>query len=182
MNKNTIQNTIVIFGGSGDLTKRKLIPALYNLGVENKLPNNCKIIGFSASDMNTEGFKKWLSTNAKPFLKDSFDEQKWRKFLDRLHFVNGRFTEEKDYVALEKKLNKIERAHANRLYYLATPPRFFEEIISQLGRAKMVAKNNASTNTTFSPWRRVVIEKPFGKDYPSAKALNQSIHKYLDED
>ena len=176
--------TIVIFGASGDLTRRKLVPALFSLCRKNRLPANTNIVGFAFTDWDTAEFHRQMQTGIDEFVQESFSATDWSVFADRLHYVSGGFTEAADYTALQMALNKIEGEKANRLYYLATPPRFFADIVAQLGAAGMVqeAVSTGSTATELAEvYRRVIIEKPFGHDLASAQALNRAVHTDLAE-
>jgi len=177
MSKDSIPTTIVIFGASGDLTRRKLIPALLSLCCKNRLPVNLNIVGFASSKLDTIEFRRRMRTGVDEFAQDEFSAAEWESFANRLHFVSGDFTKEDDYAALEKTLRAIEGGEAHRLYYLATPPRFFAEIVAQLGSAGMIQENARETGS----WRRVIIEKPFGHDLASAQTLNRAIHADLAE-
>ncbi len=176
--------TIVIFGASGDLTRRKLVPALFNLCRKNRLATNTKIVGFAFTDWDTAEFRRQMQTGVAEFVDEAFRPAEWATFVNRLHYVSGGFTEAAHYAALQTALNEIEGQESNRLYYLATPPRFFADIVAQLGAAGMVqeAVSTGSTATELAEvWRRVIIEKPFGHDLASAQALNHAIHANLAE-
>lgn len=181
MKNNSIPTTIIIFGGSGDLTRRKLIPALFSLCRKNRLPANCNIIGFSTSKLDISEFRRRMRAGADEFMQEAFSTEEWETFADRLHYISGSFTEAADYTALKKTLREIEGKTAHRLYYLATPPRFFGEIVAQLGRAGMVQEKASNKVGEVPIWRRVIIEKPFGRDLASAQALNRTVHAELDE-
>ncbi len=170
--------TIVIFGASGDLTRRKLIPALFNLYLKDRLPTNYKIVGFAFTPWDTAVFRQQMRDGAKEFVGEAFDLAMWEPFESRLHYMSGGFTEAADYAKLQTAVNKIEGSEAQRLYYLATPPRFFAEIVAQLGAAGMVKEEDGGETAV---WRRVVIEKPFGHDLASAQALNHAVHTDLAE-
>ena len=172
--------TIIIFGASGDLTRRKLVPALFRLYCQNRLPANFNMVGFAVSAWETNEFRRQMRGGVDEFMRDPFRESDWEAFAHRLHYVAGGFTEASDYVRLQNTLQEIEGEAAHRLYYLATPPRFFTDIVAQLGAAGMAEEplNEAGRPTV---WRRVVIEKPFGHDLASARALNQAIHWVLSE-
>lgn len=168
---------MVIFGASGDLTKRKLIPALYNLAAENLLARDFAIIGFAYNDQSTESFRAQLSKDIQTFATSPVDPNMWDWFLQRLYYVQGDFKDPASYQKLKEVLGQIcgeHGIHGNYLYYLATAPTFFEEIVRQLGAAGLSQEVDGS-------WRRVIIEKPFGHDLDSAKALNGEIKQILKE-
>lgn len=172
--------TIVIFGASGDLTRRKLIPALFNLYCKGRLPATLNIIGFSTSNFSSVEFRQLMRVGVDEFTRDSFSTADWETFSNQLHYIPGNFTEGSDYNVLKEALREFGGEATHHLYYLATPPRFFAEIAAQLGRARMLQEEDDGKSGK-KLWRRVVIEKPFGHDLSSAQALNDVIHSYLDE-
>jgi glucose-6-phosphate 1-dehydrogenase len=180
--------TIVIFGASGDLTRRKLVPALFRLYRQNRLTADLQIVGFAVPEWDTAEFRHQMRSGADEFAREPFSEAKWAAFAGRLHYTSGGFTEAADFEHLRQFLEALERKTSHRLYYLATPPRFFADIIVQLGAAEMAKDLGSETGTVAhstgsgqAAWRRVIIEKPFGRDLASAQALNQAVHTVLDE-
>jgi len=167
-------SSIVIFGASGDLTRRKLIPSLYRLNLKKKLSGNFKIVGFSNDAWSDEDFRSAMHDAVSEFVPEFSEGSSWKSFSERLHFVSGNFSETEDYSRLAKNLDQLNPDSDNRLYYLAVPPRFFPKIIDQLGEMGMVDQEQG--------WRRVVIEKPFGSDLESAQKLNKVLHAQLNED
>lgn len=165
--------TIVIFGASGDLTWRKLVPGLYSLWRKGRLPDDFQVVGFAWTDLETDAFRKKMRDGVEQFYEGELTDEAWAFFVERIHYVQGSFTESSDYAKLSDILAELESESANRLYYLAAPPRFFAPIIEQLGKAEMAKEEDK--------WRRVVIEKPFGTDLASAQALNRSVHSVLNE-
>ncbi len=168
---------MAIFGASGDLTKRKLIPALCNLASAKLLPEQFAIIGFANNDFTTETFRSYMSKEIKEFSSCEVTPQLWDWFQKRLYYVRGNFTDPQAYQRLKEQIALTEKEHGqpgNHLYYLAVAPQFFGEAVRQLGSAGMAAETN-------SHWRRVVIEKPFGRDLDSARTLNASIKQVLEE-
>jgi len=168
---------MVIFGAAGDLTKRKLIPALCNLASGNLLSPQLAIVGFGYNDFTTESFRQKLTEDIKTFATSPVDPKVWAWFQERIYYVRGDFSDVKAYEALKNQLREIDTKHktqGNLFYYLAVAPRFFGEIVKQLGSAGMTEEQN-------SQWRRVIIEKPFGHDLDSARALNTEIKKVLEE-
>ena len=167
---------MVIFGASGDLTKRKLIPALYNLAKDNLLSKEFALIGFARNELNTEQFRQMISNEISDFATTKVDPDLWHWFERRIYYIQGDFDDPKAYQILVNQLTDIDRDHGTRgnyFYYLATAPRFFSTIVNQLGASGLVNEDTG--------WRRVIIEKPFGRDYDSAVALNKEIRKVLDE-
>jgi glucose-6-phosphate 1-dehydrogenase len=165
--------TIVIFGASGDLTQRKLIPALFNLCRKSRIPGEFRIVGFSNTEWSDADFRDTLRSGVDQFAEWKFTDEEWAEFSRRLFYRTGSFTDPADFERLSKTLTDLENGPVGRLYYLATPPRFFADIVTELGRAGLTAETQG--------WRRVVIEKPFGNDLASAEALNQALHQVLDE-
>lgn len=171
--------TLVIFGASGDLTRRKLVPALYNLELEQLLPNNISIVGMARRPIATDDFRNQMREGINAFSrKRPVDPVTWGNFAKRVEYFQGNFDAPAAYQRLGELLNRLdaERGTAgNRLFYLATAPEYFSAIIEQLG----VAKLNHSPS---SGWVRIVIEKPFGHDLRTAQELNRTVHTVFDED
>jgi glucose-6-phosphate 1-dehydrogenase len=168
---------MVICGASGDLTKRKLIPALYNLANDHLLSSEFAIVGFARDDLDTDVFRKQLTEDIKTFATGSVDAETWKWLLGRTYYVTGDFKDPNAYQKLKEVMAQEIRsnsAHGNVLYYLATAPSFFAEIVRQLGAAGLAHEEDGR-------WRRVIIEKPFGRDLESARALNAEINEALKE-
>jgi glucose-6-phosphate 1-dehydrogenase len=168
---------MVIFGAGGDLTKRKLIPALMNLAASKLLPEQFAVIGFANNDFNQESFREYLGREVKQFASCEIPADLWTWFIKRVYYMKGDFGDAKVFTGLKGEIERVEKEHGingNRLFYLAVAPRFFGEVVKQLGAASLV-------NETNGHWARVVIEKPFGRDLDSAKALNKEIKQVLDE-
>src|ERR1700722_4700561 len=164
----------VLFGAAGDLTKRKLVPALFNLGKAKLLPDNFAVIGVSVDDLSLDDFRSQV-TSFLPAGTDSAEELEW--FRKRLFYERGDFADPNTFTKLRERLGAIDaeqHTEGNYLFYLATAPKFFATIVQQLGAAALARPEN-------SHWRRVVIEKPFGQDLDSAKALNRDIKTVLQE-
>jgi glucose-6-phosphate 1-dehydrogenase len=162
----------VLFGASGDLTKRKLIPALFNLVNAKLLPDTFAVMGVSVDDLDVEAFRKQVSE----FLPTN-DPTALDWLRTRLHYERGDFGDPSTFVKLRDRLAAIDsesHTEGNYLFYMATAPKFFASIVQQLGRAGLSIQDNGR-------WRRIVIEKPFGTDLESAKALNRDIKSVLQE-
>jgi glucose-6-phosphate 1-dehydrogenase len=168
--------TVVIFGANGDLTKRKLIPALYRLAYERRIPPNFAVLGNSRTPMDDVTFRTKMSEAVRQFLEDSpFDQELWDNFARGLYYLPGDISDPGFYLQLAAKLDVIARNHqtgGNVLFYLSTQPSFYQTAVEGLGSADL--QEGAG-------WRRVVIEKPFGHDPASAKALDAAIHKVFPE-
>jgi len=162
----------VLFGASGDLTKRKLIPALFNLVNAKLLPDTFAVMGVSVDDLDVEAFRKQVSE----FLPMN-DPAALDWLRSRLFYERGDFGDPNTFVKLRDRLSAIDaesHTEGNYLFYMATAPKFFASIVQQLGRAGLSTQENGR-------WRRVVIEKPFGTDLESAKTLNRDIKSVLQE-
>ena len=167
---------MVIFGASGDLTKRKLIPALYNLAKDNLLSKEFALVGFARNELTSEQFRDEIGKEIGEFATTAIDPDLWHWFSRRIYYLSGDFADPNAYKALSELLEQIDKEHGTRgnyFFYLATAPTFFGPIITQLGEANLVNEEHG--------WRRVIIEKPFGRDYESAVSLNKEIRKVLHE-
>jgi len=165
---------IVIFGANGDLTKRKLLPALYRLAYERRLPDSFAIVGNSRTAMTDEAFREKMHESVKRFLEDSpFDEDLWTSFARNIYYVAGDLNDSKLYADLKTKLDELNRP--NVLYYLSTQPSYYGPVVESIGAAGL-------GRSTENGWHRVVIEKPFGHDLDSARALNARVHSVFPED
>lgn len=173
MEENCSPVSIVIFGASGDLTWRKLIPALYNNYKKGRLAECAHIIAYARRPYIDETIRAHLREGVQTFSRETFDETFWGRFAEMIHYVQGDLDREEDYIRLRNELVKIENGPANRLYYLATAPEHYQPVVEFLGKAGMAAQEGS--------WRRLVVEKPFGTDLKSAQALNQAIHTVFDE-
>ncbi|MBN1967220.1 MAG: glucose-6-phosphate dehydrogenase [Anaerolineae bacterium] len=166
--------SLVIFGASGDLTHRKLIPALFHLYCKGRLPERINIVGSARSAWSDEEFRGEMRASAEKFMGEDFEPKTWDSFQAMLYYVPGSLKEIGDFHSLHRRLVKLEGGPANRLYYLAVSPTLYEDAIHNLATANM---NRASDG-----WRRVVIEKPFGRDLDSALELNDIVHTAFAED
>jgi glucose-6-phosphate 1-dehydrogenase len=170
--------TIVLFGATGDLTHRKLVPALYHLDQGGHLPGECAIVGFARRDWSDEQFRDELKKSlANP--KDGGFEESWTEFAPRIFYNASNFDDPAGYQKLKATLDKIDVSRGtrgNRLYYLAVSPEYFSVIVEQLGQAGLIYHDDEG------PWSRVVIEKPFGHDLATALDLNRDVSRVLRED
>ncbi|HEX2941119.1 MAG TPA: glucose-6-phosphate dehydrogenase [Rhodopila sp.] len=173
---------MVIFGAAGDLTKRLLVPALYNLTTTGLLPAHFELIGVDLADMDTQGWNHSLHQMLESFVGksssesriDKVDEATWRRLTQHLTYMRGDMTDAGLYEQLKQHLDRKSGTAGNCLFYLAIADRFFEPVIKHLGQAGLFDEKHDETGTPHR-WRRVVIEKPFGHDEASARALNESI-------
>ncbi|NII09294.1 glucose-6-phosphate dehydrogenase [Oleiagrimonas sp. C23AA] len=178
---------MVIFGAAGDLTHRLITPALYNLVRRGLLPESFAVVGVDIKEMDDNGWRRMMKQAVHRFTEavhtemeiDPLDADAVDWLTSRTHYLKGDFSEPATYKRLRELLTKLDEHHEagdNVLYYLATAPGFFEPVIRQLGKARMAQESDKTG------WRRVVVEKPFGHDLASAKALNESIGRVLRED
>ncbi len=168
---------MTIFGAAGDLTKRKLIPAIYHLAVDGLLPKNFALVGFARADMNNESFRAQIDAEIRSFLTDELKEEIWKDILPRLHYVRGGFDDDAAYGKLKAQLDVVDKQFGtggNYLHYLSTPPSFFLDVTKRLAAAGLTQEQGGR-------WRRVIVEKPFGRDLESAKALNRDLQQVLEE-
>jgi glucose-6-phosphate 1-dehydrogenase len=168
---------VVIFGAGGDLTKRKLIPALYNLAKGDLLPENFAIVGVSREDFSTEIYRQRSTEEINQFSTSGVDKPSWDWFVQRLYYFSGNFMEPQFYKDLGEFLagvHKEQGTHGNVLFYLAVGPSLFAPVVNHLGAAGLTKQENGT-------WQRVVIEKPFGTDLASACNLNRDIGQVLKE-
>jgi glucose-6-phosphate 1-dehydrogenase len=169
---------IVIFGATGDLTKRKLVPALYRLAQQRLVPAEFAIIGSGRQQMSDEEFRSYMRDALTEFSDEAgVDEKAWRSFADRIFYVTGDFNDANTYMRLKSRLDEIDRelqTQGNRIFYLATAPDYFALIVKQLGDAKMARPKEKG-------WTRIIVEKPFGHDLESAQALNRELASVFDE-
>jgi glucose-6-phosphate 1-dehydrogenase len=169
----SLPTTLVIFGASGDLTWRKLTPALYNNFKKGRLSDCAHIVGYARRPIAKEAFREHLREGVTTFSPDTFEASAWESFAEKLYYFQGNLDIADDYVSLGEYLKKLENGPANRLYYLATAPEHYALVVGYLGAAGMAAQADG--------WRRIVIEKPFGEDLASAQALNRAVHAVFDE-
>ncbi len=172
-------NSVVIFGASGDLTKRKLVPALYNMELEGLLPNAFAVIGFARRPIPDEEFRAQMLDGINNFSRNRpAKPEVWQEFSQKLHYCAGNFDDPQAYQALAAALNALDAEHGtsgNRLFYLATSPEYFPVIIKHLGEAGL-------NKSPAGSWVRVIIEKPFGRDLDTAKQLNATVSSVFHED
>lgn len=174
---------MVIFGVSGDLTARKLMPALYDLAIGHPLPEGFSIVGVSHRPWTDEDFRKEMREAVESGARTPVTDESWALFSQGLFYVKGDFAAEETYTDLKGRLDQIDserRAHGNRLFYLATSPKFYAPIIKHLGASDLARRQDIYYNRADN-WNRIVIEKPFGRDVTSARALNADIGAVFSE-
>ena len=167
---------LVIFGASGDLTQRKLVPALYQLKKERRLPAEMTIVGVARRDWSHDYFREQMKVGIEEFSDGIEQQELWSDFADGLYYCSGNMNEEHSYQRLNAFLNELDEkrgTRGNRVFYLAVSPKFFPPAIKQLGQAGMLKDPTK---------HRLVIEKPFGKDLSSAKVLNRIVQEVCKEE
>src|SRR5215469_16182858 len=170
---------IVVFGASGDLAKRKVIPAMYDLAQSNSLGERYSIVGFARTQMTDDAFRQSLGEAAKTISEvGPIDQAKWDAFASNLYYCQGDYGDPESYARLGKKLNELDAKTGlcgNRLFYLSTPPEVYQDIVEHLGQAGLAKPCNPGA------WVRIIIEKPFGRDLASAKQLNKIVLNVFEE-
>ncbi len=174
-NNTKTKTTIIIFGGTGDLTHRKLIPALFQLYQHDFLTPDFSVISIGRRDKDTPEYRRDILESAKRFSTKGLDEEKFEDFSKMITYFKLNFDHQGDYDKLLEELESrnVDGVEDNYIFYLAVSPDFFSDIVENLESSKIRSKK--------SNWQRLVIEKPFGSDLESAKKLNQSISKVFDE-
>src|SRR5437899_5931372 len=170
--------TIVIFGATGDLTHRKLVPALYNLAADGDLPPAVEIVGFARRPKNDDEFRRELEEATRNFSRQTVRDEIWKNFAQSIFYHQSEFEDESGYKALAKRLDEIDKNHGtrgNRLFYFAASPDQFEPILKHLKAAGL-------NQTRKGSWARVIVEKPFGTDLASARELNRIIRNSFSEE
>lgn len=170
---------MIIFGASGDLTNRKLIPALYHLASDGLLPQHFAVVGFARKPKTDESFRAEMKASVAEYSPtQALDEKVWADFAQRLYYQQSDYSTPDDYEALHERLKEIDAAHGtegNRLYYLATPPDVYQTIIEHIGTSSLCTACPGK-------WARIIVEKPFGHDLQSARDLNTQIHRFFAEE
>ena len=164
---------MVIFGASGDLTKRKLFPALYSLAYRQLLPEQFAVVGIARSEATDDEFREQMKAAVQEFGRDDFRDDIWDSLAKEMRYVSVSSGEDDEFEDLAKALTEVDRAaetRGNRVYYLAIPPDAFELVVEGVGKRRST-----------EGWTRLVVEKPFGHDLSSALDLNEVLHRYFDE-
>jgi glucose-6-phosphate 1-dehydrogenase len=168
---------LVVFGGAGDLTRRLLLPAILNLAAEGRLPERFTLVGFARTDLDDESFRERLDAAVKEHVRRDLDPGLWAALRTRVRWVRGDFDEPEAYERLAKTLSEVHAAQGKGgcdLFYLAGPPRFFGDVATRLGAAGLAREEQGRC-------RRLVVEKPFGRDLSSARKLNQHLLEVFGE-
>lgn len=180
---------LVIFGASGDLTRRKLVPSLFNLFREGRLPPRFAVLGVSRTPMSDEAFADHLEPGVRAALGDHFDERQWRDFRGRglIHYHAADSTESADFPSLIARMRQVAADHdtgPNFLFYLSIAPHLYEPTIANLGAHNLVTEGKAwcSLDRENRPFQRIIVEKPFGSDLASAQQLNRALGRVFEEE
>jgi len=171
-------NVMIIFGAGGDLTRRKLIPALFHLSAAGLLPEGFAMLGLDRLDLDDQAFRERIAGQVEDSLGAAFDRRVWEGLVSRIHYMQIDMLEGADYERLCERLSEIDAERGtdgNYLFYLAVPPSLFGPVTDRLADVGLLHQSEHD-------WRRVIIEKPFGRDLESAIALNTSMHRNMDED
>lgn len=172
--------TLVIFGATGDLTRRKLIPGLYSLARERLLPEHFAVVGFARRDKTHEEFRAEMRQGVQEFARYPLDNALWEAFASGLYYHRSTFDDALGYTRLQEFLREVGDRHQTQghtIYYLATPPEAYHDIVHHLRAAGLSARQGRQ-----NPWPRIVVEKPFGHDLDSARALNQHFRRAFNEE
>lgn len=179
LNRKTPPTIIIIFGASGDLTARKLAPAIFNLSKDGLLPKRCFLIGYGRSEMSDENFKKEIKDALDAHSRRKIETSTWESLEKNITFHAGAYDDLTSFINLGKKITKIEEkidCKAQCLFYVSTPPGVFMPILENLGESGLAKKHRGSETAS-----KVIIEKPFGRDLRSAHELNLVINRRFDE-
>jgi len=177
---------IVIFGASGDLTSRKLIPALYEMHVDGLLPRETAVLGSSRTEMSDAAWRADLEKSVRAHAR-SFDERSWSAFSKRVHYQPGSATDPQDMKRLSGRIESLCREHGtpgNVLFYLSVKPSLYEPILEAIDVAGLVTEGRrwCAVDRSKAPWQRIIIEKPFGRDLETAESLNRALGRAFEEE
>ena len=168
-----MSTTFLVFGASGDLTRRKIVPALYNMYRKKRLAKDFNVVGISRTEFSHEEFRKSMRENVEDFSGKTFEAELWQSFEEKIWYVAADAAKEAEMEKITDFLKEIETEETNRLYYLSVAPTLYESIILNLGQHQLADEAEG--------WRRIIIEKPFGTDLESARSLNKVVHSVFDE-
>ena len=169
---------LVIFGATGDLTRRKLIPALYNLAADGNLPAGLAVVCFARRDKTSEGFREELGEAARKYSRRPVNDELWNRFAASIFYHRSSFDDPSGYLSLGKELDSLDQrmgTRGNRLFYLASSPTEFDVILENL-------RSSGLSQAKPGAWSRLIVEKPFGTDLPSARRLNEAVASAFPEE
>ena len=164
---------LVVFGASGDLTRRKIVPALYALAVRDLLPEEFAVLGVARTKLEDDEFRQRMEQAVREFGRDEFRQEVWDELASATFYVSTDFADETGEDLVARRLNEIDEERGtggNRVYYLAVPPDAMERLVEEIGERR-----------SGSGWKRLIVEKPFGRDLESARRLNELIHRHFAE-
>ena len=173
-------SALVIFGVTGDLSRKKLMPAVYDLANRGLLPPGFALVGFARRDWEDQDFAKVVHESVKQYARTEFREETWQELLEGIRFVQGEFDDPEAFRRLRETVDKLDVERGtmgNHAYYLSIPPKAFPLVTTQLKASGLVGEGDQKT----TGWRRVVIEKPFGHDLASARELNEVVESAFPE-
>ncbi len=171
--------SLVILGGGGDLAKRKLLPAVYNLALDDVLPRHFAVFGFGRRALSDEDLRAFAREGIEMYSRRPLQDKHWADYSRSLFFVQGSFNDADAFAQLKKRLNAIEPEFGipgNRIFYLSIPPSFIETCVNQLKAVGLISPPDSS-----GPFSRVIVEKPIGRDLESARQINATLARVLDE-
>jgi glucose-6-phosphate 1-dehydrogenase len=169
---------LVLFGVTGDLSRKKLLPAIYDLANRGLLPPGFALVGFARRDWENEDFRQIAYESVKAHARTPFREDVWTHLSEGMHFVPGEFSDPGAFDALSMAVKELDASRGtggNYAFYLSIPPKFFPQVVEQLQRSGLADRKEGA-------WRRVVIEKPFGRDLKTALELNDTVHRVFPEE
>ena len=172
---------IAIFGVTGDLARRKLIPALYSNFVKGRLPEDLRIVGVGRREWTDDTLIDHAHQSLRNYAATVFEDCAWDRFRQTLSYSKVNLPQPETYQNLKGDLDALDGGSSNRLYYLSIAPAFYRDVIVNLGALDMARENGGGRVDTAPPWRRIVIEKPFGYDLATAKSLNRTVHSVFNE-
>lgn len=171
--------TLVIFGGGGDLSRRKLLPAVFNQAMDGELPNNFAVLGFAIEQMDDSSYRDFARKGIEQFSRQKLEPKFWADFEPRLHYLQGSLDNPEAYTQLKARLETIEASFGipgNRVFYLAIPPALIETCVRQLKAAGLVMPMDEH-----SPFSRIIVEKPIGRNLESARKVNATLSENFNE-
>ena len=170
---------LIIFGGAGDLSHKKLLPALYNLALDHGLPERFASVAFSMEELDDEGYRKFARDGIEHFSRQPLTAEGWKRFAPLLHFVSGSFGAPGDYQKLKERIAALDHdlgACGNQVFYFAIPPQFIDACSTAMNTVGLITPGSSNGNFT-----RVVVEKPIGRDLASASEINDRLARYFSE-
>jgi glucose-6-phosphate 1-dehydrogenase len=172
---------IAIFGVTGDLARRKLIPSLYSNFIKGRTPERLRIVGVGRREWTDDTLIDHAHQSLRNYAPAIYDERHWERFRQTLSYSKVNLPQPETYQNLKDDLDALDNGYSNRLYYLSIAPEFYEDVICNLGALGMARENDGGRLGIAPPWRRIVIEKPFGYNLETAQSLNRAVHSVFKE-